>query len=170
MIRHFFIDSVATIVKGSFENTSLNPIMEINYGNGITRGVLRFDEKQIIDLVEDKTFADISKLCCHLKMTNCFSVDGLPYEKSILRNGDKKAKRAASFELIAFRLPQIFDEGRGYDYEEDFWIENSRSKSNHGVSWFFARDGYVWPVDTDKIDYTKPNLNIDIDTGNIWTI
>ena len=170
MIRHFFIDSVATIVKGSFENTSLNPIMEINYGNGITRGVLRFDEKQIIDLVEDKTFADISKLCCHLKMTNCFSVDGLPYEKSILRNGDKKAKRAASFELIAFRLPQIFDEGRGYDYEEDFWIENSRSKSNHGVSWFFARDGYVWPVDTDKIDYTKPNLNIDIDNGNIWII
>ena len=81
MIRHFFIDSVATIVKGSFENTSLNPIMELNYGNGITRGILRFDEKQIIDLVEDKTFADISKLCCHLKMTNCFSVDGLPYEK-----------------------------------------------------------------------------------------
>ena len=50
MIRHFFIDSVATIVKDSFENTSLNPIMEINYGNGITRGILRFDEKQIIDL------------------------------------------------------------------------------------------------------------------------
>ena len=168
MIRHFFIDNAATIVKGSFENTSLNPIMEINYGNGVTRGVLHFDEKQILDLVEDKTFSDTSKLCCHLKMTNCFSVDGLPYEKNIPRNGNKNSKRAASFDLIAFRLPQVFDEGRGYDYEEDFWVENSRSKSNHGVSWFFARDGYVWPVDEDKIDYTNPDLNVDIDRGSIW--
>lgn len=170
MIRHFFIDSIATIVKGSFMNTSLNPIMEINYGNGITRGVLHFDEKQILDLVKDKTFADTSKLCCHLKMTNCFSVDGLPYEKHIFRNTDKNAKRAASFDLIAFKLPQVFDGGRGYDYDEDFWIVKSDSHSNHGVSWYFARDGYVWPVDVDKIDYNDPGLNIDIDKGNIWVI
>ena len=168
MIRHFFIDNAATIIKDSFENTSLNPIMKINYGNGITRGVLHFDEKQIIDLVEDKTFANVDRLCCHLKMTNCFSVDGLPYEKNIFKNNGKNAKRAASFELIAFKLPQKFDSGRGYDYEEDFWIENSQSKTNHGVSWFFARDGYVWPVDSDKLDYTNPNLNVDIDNGNIW--
>lgn len=170
MIRHFFLDSVGTIVEGSFMNTSLNPIMEVNYGNGITRGVLHFDEKQIISLVEDKTFVDLDKLCCHLKMTNCFSVDGLPYEKHMFRNGEKKAKRAASFELIAFKIPQKFDEGRGYDYDEDFWIENNRSFSNHGVSWYFSQDGRVWPIDSDKIDLNDPGLNIDIETGRIWTL
>ena len=171
MIRHFFIDDISTIVKGSFRNVSLNPIMEISYGNGVTRGILHFDEKEILDLVKDKTFSDTSKLCCHLKMTNCFSVDSLPYEKSIYRHGEKKTRRASSFDLIAFKIPQPFDCGRGYDYDEDFWVENSESFTNHGVSWYVpTENGYFWPVDADKIDYDDPNLNIDYDRGLIWTI
>ena len=170
MVRHFFLDKTDTIVSGSYLNLSLNPIMELNYGNGVTRGIVHFDEKQILDLVEDKTFANLDKLSCHLKMTNCFSVDGLPYEKDLLKGHGAKAKRACSFEVIAFKLPQVFDCGRGYDYIEDFWVTNSNSHSNHGVSWYFARDGYVWPVDLDKIDYNDPNLNIDITNGKIWVL
>ena len=170
MVRHFFLDKTDTIVSGSFLNLSLNPILELNYGKGITRGIVHFDERQILDLVEDKTFANIDKLYCHLKMTNCFSVDGLPYEKNLIRGNDPRAKRACSFEVIALKLPKVFDGGRGYDYIEDFWVTDSRSHSTHGVTWYYPRDGYFWPVDDDKIDYNDPNLNIDIDNGKIWIL
>ena len=96
MIRHFFLDKTNSIISKSEQNLGLNPILNVSYGDGVTRSLIHFDVEKIKCLIEDKTFANTEKLSFTLKMTNCFSVDGLPYEKSILRNGDKKAKRAAS--------------------------------------------------------------------------
>lgn len=160
MVRHFFLDKTATLVKGSQMNTGLNPVMELFYGNNISRGIVHFDENEILNLVNDKTFADTDKLYVNLKMTNCFSVDGLPYEKAIFHEANTTVQRAASFDIIAFKLPQNFDEGRGFDFVADFWINNNRSYNTHGASWYYAQDGNVWAVDSDKIDLTDPNLNM----------
>ena len=170
MIRHFFLDKTDTIIKGSYLNTSLNPILELNYGKNITRGIVHFDEKELLELVADKTFTNLDKLSCHLKMTNCFSVDGLPYEKKYTKNDGVVAERATSFDIIAFKLPCSFDEGRGYDYIEDFWVSGSRSQSKQGVSWYTPKNGYVWPIDDGKLDYDDPNLNVDFSTGKIWIL
>ena len=169
MIRHFFLDKTNTIYKNNpFANIGLNPVLELNYGNGLlSRGLIHFDETEILNLVKDKTFADLDKLSFHLKMTNCFSVDGYPYEK-LLQNGMKARQRAASFDIIALKLPCDFDGGRGFDYVSDFWINNNRSFSNNGSSWYFSDNGNVWPVDRDKIDLENPGLNIN--TRNIWVL
>lgn len=167
MIRHFFLDKTNTIYKNKpLNNVGLNPVLELNYGSGlISRGLIHFDETEILKLVEDKTFADLSKLTFKLKMTNCFSVDGYPYEK-LLKNGMLLRQRAASFDVIALRLPCDFDAGRGFDYVSDFWINNNRSFSEEGSSWDFCENGKVWPVDDDKIDLNNPDLNF---VGkNIW--
>lgn len=160
MVRHFFLDKTNSIYKNNpYANVGLNPVLELNYGNGLlSRGLIHFDESEILKLVEDKTFADTSKLTFKLKMTNCFSVDGYPYEK-LLQNGMKQRQRAASFDVIALRLPCDFDEGRGFDYVSDFWINNNRSFSNEGSSWFFAENGKVWPLDAEKIDLESDNIN-----------
>lgn len=168
MVRHFFLDKVNTIVKDQYSNMGLNPVMELNYGrNVITRGLIHFDENEILDLIKDKTFADLDNLSVKLKMTNCFSVDGYPLEKLLL-NGKEIRQRAASFDIIAFKLPAHFDEGRGFDFVADFWINNNRSFNDNPSNWYFSSDGYVWPVDKEKIDLNDPNLNIS--PKNIWVL
>lgn len=168
MVRHFFLDKVNTIVEKSYANLGLNPVMELNYGGSfISRGLIHFDCDEIKSLVEDKTFADTSKLKFTLKMTNCFSVDGYPNAKLLL-SGKEVKQRAASFDIIAFKLPFFFDEGRGFDFVADFWINNNRSFDNHASNWYFSQDGKVWQVDEDKIDLNNPNLNLIND--HIWVL
>lgn len=144
--------------------------MELNYGKTITRGLLHFDECDIKRLVEDKTFADTDKLSFHLKMTNCFSVDGLPYEKRLMRGDTLNVHRASSFDLLIFKLPQYFDGGRGFDYISDFWNKENKSVTRHGSSWYFSEDGLLWPSDYSRIDYDDPNLNIDVENGRVWML
>lgn len=168
MIRHFFLDKTNTIYKKNpFNNVGLNPIMELCYGNETSRGLIHFDESEIMNLVEDKSFADLTKLSFKLKMTNCFSVDGYPYEK-LLREGLNIKQRAGSFDLIALKLPCEFDEGRGFNFTSDFWIENNRSASDEGSSWNFAKTATIWPVDDDKINLEDKNLNFT--DRNIWIL
>jgi len=168
MVRHFFLDKINTIIEDSYTNMGLNPVMELNYGGKyISRGLIHFDTSEIKSLIEDKTFADLSKLSFKLKMTNCFSVDGYPNAKLLL-SGKQIRQRAASFDIIAFKLPFYFDEGRGFEFNADFWINNNRSFDNHASNWFFSYDGKVWPVDEDKVDLSNPNLNMAND--NIWIL
>ena len=58
-----------------YVNLGLNPIMEINYGKMLTRGMIYFDHSKVKKMVEDKTYSDISKLHHILKMTNCSSIE-----------------------------------------------------------------------------------------------
>lgn len=160
MVRHFFLDKAATLLKGSRRNSGLNPILELNYGKNVSRGIIHFDETPIVNLVNDKTFADLDKLHINLRMTNCFSVDGLPYEKSFMLDSNNVMQRATSFDIMAFKLPQTFDAGRGFNFISDFWIRNNQSVNEHGASWYFAEDGNVWEVDKDKVDLSNPMLNM----------
>ena len=79
MIRHFFLDKTNTILENSLQNLGLNPILSVGYGKFLMRGLLHFDISEIKKLVNDKTFANQNKLTFILKMTNCFSVDTVPY-------------------------------------------------------------------------------------------
>ena len=144
MIRHFFLDKTNSIVESSQQNMGLNPVLYLGYGNRIMRGLIHFDTCKIKELIDDKTFANIDKLKFTLKMTNCFSLDGVPYEKTLIHNFETPAKRAASFNLILFKLPKEFDEGRGFDYTSDFWITDKASLSKEGSNWFFAKTAIPW--------------------------
>ena len=168
MIRHFFLDKTNTIIKGKYSNLGLNPVMELNYGKDtISRVLTHFNEKEILSLVEDGTFVKTANLSFKMKMTNCFSVDGYPYAKLLL-NGLEIRQRAASFDIILFELPCEFDEGRGFNYVSDFWIDNNRAFNDNASNWFYPQNGLTWPVDKDKIDLTNPSLNMQY--KNVWVI
>ena len=166
MIRHFFLDKVNTIVNKSYANLGLNPIMELNYGGDlISRGLLHFDENEILKLFEDKDIVNLDKVSFSLKMTNCFTVDGYPFDRRF-KNKETFKQRASSFDVILFKLPCDFDEGRGFDYISDFWVKDNRAFNDKGSSWYFSKTGRVWPVDEEKIDFSNPNLNFQ--GHNIW--
>lgn len=144
MIRHFFLDKTNTIIKGSEQNLGLNPILQIGYGNDIMRGLIHFDINPIKKLIDDKTFADLEKLTFTLRMTNCMAMDSFPYEKDLIRGIEKKAVRASSFDLILFKVPCMWDKGRGFDYSSDFWIHDKRSMSMEPSNWYSPRTGLFW--------------------------
>lgn len=162
MIRHFFLDKTNTIIENNRKNLGLNPILQIAYGNGLMRGLLHFDVNEISELIKDKTFADVSKLTFKLKMTNCMGVDGVPYEKGLIRGETNKAVRAGSFDLMLYKLPVDFDAGRGFDFITDFWIHDNSSYSENGSNWFFAKNGITWPIDDGKIDLADETLDWDL--------
>lgn len=144
MIRHFFLDKTNTIIEGDRNNYGLNPILSLGYGNGLMRGILYFDLKNIKDLVNDKTFSNLEKLTFTLKMTNCFSINGVPYEKKLIRGLETYGERACSCDVILFKLPCKFDEGRGFDFIEDFWVHDAKSTSTEGSSWFGPKTMLPW--------------------------
>lgn len=153
MVRHIFLDKTNTITAGSLWNTGLNPILEINYGKELSRGLIHFDVNEIGVLIADGTFSDPSKLKCVLKMTNCASVDGLPYDKEIHHRASEPVERAASFDLVLYKLPQEFDAGKGFDYAYDFWVNDNHSRAfkNMASNWYYAQRARCWKVDSDKM-------------------
>ena len=153
MIRHIFLDKTNTITNGSLWNTGLNPILEINYGKEVSRGLIHFDVDEIASLIKDGTFSDPSKLSCTLKMTNCASVDGLPYDKKIHHRATEPVERATSFDLVLYKLPQKFDAGKGFDYASDFWVQDNHSRAYKCMpsNWYYAESGRCWKVDADKM-------------------
>ena len=160
MIRHFFLDKTNTIIEGSTQNVGLNPILSIGYGKFIMRGLIHFDLSEIRGLIEDKTFADTSKLTFTLKMTNCFSVDNVPYEKKYFMSFGESMKRASSVSAILFKLPCNFDMGRGYDFRDDFYVVNKSSNFDEASNWYFARTMIPWEYEREKFDLDDPNLNV----------
>lgn len=145
MITKTYITKSNGIISGSLINTGINPIGEINYGNGITRLLIYFDHNKIKSLIENKTYCDTSKLKHILKMTNCGSIDLSNIDATLpsSTNGGDKV-RATSFDLIFFLIPKFWDGGRGFDYGANMFTEKSSTVSTDGCNWFQPRNGYSW--------------------------
>jgi hypothetical protein len=86
---------------------------------------------------------DVKKLHHKLKMTNCGSVT-LPLFNNNVFVSCKEKQRAVSFDIIAFRLPCEWDEGRGFDYQKDYIKDSHKIVSTDGSNWFQAKNGIDW--------------------------
>jgi hypothetical protein len=105
--------------------------------------LIYFDHSKIKEMVNDKTYADISKLKHYLKMTNAGSIDFTQLHSndvSSISNTDKI--RACSFDLIFFLIPQEWDGGKGFDYSKTMFNQDyySPNATNRLVSY----DGSNW--------------------------
>lgn len=144
-----------------YVNMGLNPVMELNYGKMLTRGMIYFDHNKVKQMVEDKTYPDINKLRHILKMTNCSSIEykgeTRPCMDSTLQ-GNKL--RVGSFDLIFFFIPYEWDEGKGFDFVEDLFRGDHSAFSTDGSSWKKFRNFFKW--DEDGI-YTTEHLSRELD-------
>lgn len=144
-----------------YVNMGLNPVMELNYGKMLTRGMIYFDHNKVKQMVEDKIYPDINKLHHTLKMTNCSSIEykgeTRPCMDSTLQ-GDKL--RVGSFDLIFFFIPYEWDEGKGFDFVEDLFRGDHSAFSTDGSSWKKFRNFFKW--DEDGI-YTTEHLSRELD-------
>ena len=139
-ILRSYIDKNNTITSNSYVNTARNPVVELNFGAsdyvvpnyGYTRYIFDLD---LVLLRQDIATGVISTGCTSamthtLKMTNTSSFDN-ELLNSFMSN---ERRRATSFDLILFRIPQTsgdtgnpqyWDEGVGYDYNDFNIAKNS---------------------------------------------
>ena len=145
MITITRFDKSNTIIQDSQLNMGINPILQLGYGNGVSRGIIYFNHDKVKNLVCDKTYPDITKLKHILKMTNCGSINIKDFDDKLIKGDGKGLKeRATSFDLIFFLIPQDWDSGRGFDYGSILWNCGNSSMSTNGSNWYQARNGYVW--------------------------
>lgn len=142
MIKHTFLDKCNTILKDSDLNTGLNPVIEINAGSRTSRALIHFDLSVLEQMYRDNEI-NLNETRHILKMKNCGAVELPKLNDSIIYGCDTK-ERASSFDLIFFRLPYEWDNGRGYDYQHDFFVGSHRKDSTEGSSWYKYVNGLEW--------------------------
>lgn len=144
MVTRTFIEKSNTIFKDCEENFGLNPIGMLNYGKIVSRCLLYFN----ID--------NMKKGGKHyLKLSNCGTIDKRTFDEMVFTANDTEPKeRACSFDIIAFRIPEFWDGGKGFDFSTDFWLVGKNAVSTHGSNWFYAYDGKLWGTKIEKASGT----------------
>lgn len=176
MVIRTFFDRNNTIIRNSNINTGLNPVTELFYGgptgeNQYSRYLFHFDETRLVDLYNDNTIADLSKVTHTLKLTNTASFD------VNLLNGTMGSKaRTCSFDLIVFEINQDWDEGVGYDFENCGLLLGDCAVSVAPSNWINAQTGVYWnngsgvytgsPTIIASQHFDAGNENIEIDITN----
>lgn len=167
-IHRIYPSKSNTIASGvAYEdfNSANNPVTNLWYGGGaeglidlslntknsISRHLLYFDLNELLDKFQTKEIMSGNVVSYKLKMHNC-----LPSDMSLTDsfNANKLSKYVAtSFDLIAFAIDEFWDEGSGYDLENNLYA----AKSNGLVH----VTGYSnWNNSTRLTTWTEPGIFI----------
>ena len=155
MITRTYLSKMNSIIKGSDLNTGINPVSELLIGKHTTRILCYFDHSKIKKMMEDGIMPDTAKISHRLKITNAGSIDfTMIHHTESSSVGDCLKKRASSFDLIFFLIPQTWDAGKGFDYSkneflQDFYDTKSKDFGNRlistdGCNWYQPRNGFKW--------------------------
>lgn len=138
-ILRSYIDKNNTIISDSYVNTGRNPVTQLNYGisdyivpnAGYTRFLFDLDLSLLINNIQQGIISTgcTSAMTHTLHMTNTSTFDN-ELLNTFMTDG---RRRATSFDLILFRipescstgLPQDWDEGVGYDFNDFNLTKNS---------------------------------------------
>ena len=159
-IQKSYFDKSNTIIYDTYTNTSRNPIVELFFGKvdslsspvGYSRYIFNIDITELQNKVNSGVISTdcsgYSNIIHKLRMTNTSFFD-----KELLNDKTSQGRRrATSFDLILFRIPQNqqWDSGVGYDYY-DFNTNylNDKNYSDRPSNWFQT---------TTISDWTTPGL------------
>ena len=161
IVTKTYISKSNTIIKDNCGNTGLNPILELNYGDMVTRGMIYFDHTKLQRLYEDKTYPSLEKMKYVLKMTNVASLTPNAIHKLCINSyHDDLKKRATSFDLIFFLINKDWDSGKGFDYVKDLHIGSHTAYSQEASNWYQYKNYFKW--DEEGI-YSNDTLSKEMD-------
>ena len=164
MVIRTFLDKCNTIVKDSEDNFGLNPILMLHYGGLISRILIYFN----LDEIKDNLGNNYREFKHTLKMYNCGSIDDKKFSSTLSSFcGSGERKRANSFDIITFGIPEKWDSGIGFDSSLDYMLTGDASVSVDGSNWYQAYNGKKWGnegIYTNSFisdEYTKFGNNLD---------
>lgn len=135
-IYRTYFDKNTTILSNSTLNTARNPIAQLFYGpnaSGVkqySRYLFHFNVSELVSRINDGTI--LNNIQHTLKMKNTSFFDG-----ELIASDFGAQKRAYSFDLIIFKIPEYWDEGAGYDVVPNI-IEspNNNSYISGPANWY----------------------------------
>ena len=149
-----YIDKNNTIISNSYVNTGRNPVIELNFGAsdlivpnfGYTRFIFDLD----LSLLEENIQSGVISTGCTTGMTHTLNMTNTSSFDNELLNTymSNERRRATSFDLILFRIPQIsgdtggpqsWDEGVGYDYNNFNLSQGSANGSSTPLTYVDSR-------------------------------
>jgi hypothetical protein len=166
-----------TLISNLFTNTARNPVVELNFGSsdlitpnfGFTRFIFDLDLDGLRQMYLDKYISTgcTTAITHTLLMTNTSSFD----DDLINTNMNNGRKRATSFDLILFRIPkfsgttgipQAWDEGVGYDYNDFGTTVNGVSGSQTAIEQYNNKSLSLrpsnWYQTTTVANWSQPGI------------
>jgi len=154
---------------GSNINTAKNPNTEIFYGSGFSKFIFKLDLTELQSKIDSGEVVLNDNTTHNLRLTNTIFGD----EALLGAKRGTGRERAVAFELVLFSIPEYWDEGVGFDYEEAYdytsgnltfdvrpsnWVMRT-SLSGWTESGIYSTSGNT----ITKIAFDNGNENIDVD-------
>ncbi len=160
-----------TIIKNSQVNTAKNPTTEIFYGSGFSKFLFKVDFTDLISKVNSGEHVVTAGTTHTLHLTNTIFGD----ETFLGAKRGTGRQRTNSFDLILFQIPEFWDEGLGFDYEDggyDFTTGNV-TFDERPSNWYNRTTINEWTaegvygtnptvIDTVHFDNGNEDLNVDV--------
>ena len=144
-----------TIIKNSQVNTAKNPTTEIFYGSGFSKFLFKVDFTDLISKVNSGEHVVTASTTHTLHLTNTIFGD----ETFLGAKRGTGRQRTNSFDLILFQIPEFWDEGLGFDYE-DGGYDNRTTINEWTAEGVYGTNPTV--IDTVHFDNGNEDLNVDI--------
>lgn len=160
-----------TIIKNSQVNTAKNPTTEIFYGSGFSKFLFKVDFTDLLSKVNNGEYVVTNGTTHTLHLTNTIFGD----ETFLGAKRGTGRQRTNSFDLILFEIPEFWDEGLGFDYEDggyDFTTGNV-TFDERPSNWYNRTTLNEWTaegvysnsptiIDTVHFDNGNEDINLDI--------
>lgn len=160
-----------TIIKNSQVNTAKNPTTEIFYGSGFSKFLFKVDFTDLISKVNSGEYVVTPSTTHTLHLTNTIFGD----ETFLGAKRGTGRQRTNSFDLILFQIPEFWDEGLGFDYEDggyDFTTGNV-TFDERPSNWYNRTTINEWTaegvygtnptvIDTIHFDNGNEDLNVNV--------
>ncbi len=185
-ILRSYVDKNNTIVSNEYVNTGRNPVAELNFGAsdfiipnfGYTRFIFDLDLSLLIENIQSGVISTgcTTGMTHTLQMTNTSSFDN-ELLNTFMTNS---RRRATSFDLILFRIPQTsgstgepqyWDEGVGYDYNDFNLTKNSAIGGQSPYTYVdpraFSDRPSNWYETTTISSWSQPGIYNNTNTGTV---
>ena len=152
-----------TILKQSQVNTAKNPNTELIYGSTFSKFIFKVDFTDLKNKVDNGDFVIDSNTKHYLKMTNTIFGD----ESLLGQKNGKGRDRTSSFDLIVFKVTEFWDEGLGFDYEDEVYdfTSGNNTFNERPSNWFNRTTLDTW---ASAGVYSTPTIidTVHFDNGN----
>jgi hypothetical protein len=176
-ILRSYIDKNNTIISNSYVNTGRNPVIELNFGAsdlivpnfGYSRFIFDLD----LSLLRQNIQSGVISTGCTTGMTHTLNMTNTSSFDNELLNTfmTNERRRATSFDLILFRIPQVsgttggaqpWDEGVGYDYSNFNLTQGSPNGASTPLTFVDSRAYSLrpsnWFQTTTINDWSQPGI------------
>lgn len=150
MIAHTFLNKFNTIIEGSDLNTGLNPIAKMSYGQSVSRALFSFPIEDVKSLCDKGFDKDSTRHYVRIANTSFAEPRQLTMRECSDISG-KERLRAQSFDMYFFLIPQEWDNGIGFDYNNSPFEgtpldDYNRATSTQASNWYNCRNGVEWAM------------------------